>query len=152
MNNNLYVESSNGALKMARKEVYDEVQSFLCFYRETKGFKKYFKREPVEILAMVREKWQTIMNAVNANALYFGQSLYREYLDYVNKLKELLDKVDIGHYPIIKEWRDNYPELAAIHDKVEKMEKDVEDDILFIELFNELRIAANKEFLSKLII
>lgn len=148
MNSNLYVENSNGALRLARKDVYDEVQSYLCFYRDTKGFTKYYEKEQEEILKMARGKWQTIMGTLNANALYFGLSLYKENLDYINKLKELIAKPDKGHYSIVKEWREKYPELAARHDEAQEMEKDAEDDILFMEFFNELRIAANKEFLS----
>lgn len=43
MNSNLYVENPNGALKLARKEVYEKVQSYLCFYKESKGFTKYYR-------------------------------------------------------------------------------------------------------------
>ena len=91
------------------------------------------------------------MNTMNAYALYFGKSLYKENLDYVTKLKELMDKSNEGCYPIVKTWRENYPELASAYDKAKVSEGNVEDDILFMDFFNELRIAANKEYLSKLV-
>ena len=144
MNSNLYVENPNGAIKLARKEVYDEVQAYLCFYRQSKGFTKYFQREPDEIINMAEEKWQAIMNAVNANALYLGRTLYNEHLAYVNKLRELMQKPAKGVYSIVMEWKENYTELAALCEKLEHNEKEEENDKLFIEFFNELRIAANK--------
>lgn len=150
MNTNLYVENGNGAMKLARKEVFDAVQEYMIFYRESKGFKKYFKREVDEIRSMARDKWQSIMNNVNAYALYFGLPQYKEYLVYVNKLKELMHNSDEGHYGIVAEWREKYPELAKAQDKVEEVSKEGTDDIVFIDFYNELRIAVNKEFLSKL--
>lgn len=151
MNDKLYVENSNGALKLARKEVYDSVQQYLCFYRESKGFTKYYQREADEILKMAREKWQDIMNTMNAHALYLGTSLYKKHLAFANQLKELMEQPETGHYPIVKAWKVNYTDLSNLHDKAEVNDKAVGEDFLFMDYFNELRIAANKEFLSELL-
>ena len=150
MNEKVYLENSTGATKLARKEVYDAVQTYLCFYRDSRAFTKYYKWEVPEIAKKARENWQDVMNKINANSLYFGTSLYKKYIAYANRLKELTANAEQGHYPVVKEWKERYSELAAFHDKAEVGDA-VEGDYRFMDFFNELRIAANKEFLNDLI-
>lgn len=150
MNEKVYLENSTGATKLARKEVYDAVQNYLCFYRDSRGFTKYFKWETPDIARKARENWQEIMNKINSNSLYFGTSLYKKYIAYANLLKELTDNAEEGHYPVVKAWKEKYSELAVLHNKAE-VDGAVEEDYRFMDFFNELRIAANKEFLNDLI-
>lgn len=88
---------------------------------------------------------------MNSYALYLGTSLYKKHIDYVNKLKELMEKTDKGQYSVVKEWIEAYPELASMYAGVTVNEKSPEEDIPFMDYYNELRIVVNKEFLSNLI-
>ena len=115
-------------------------------------FTKYCKWEAATISNKARAYWQTIMNKINANALYFGTSLYKKYIVYANRLKELLDNMEQGHYPVVNAWKENYSELAMFYDKAEVVDTESDADHGFMDFFNELRIAANKEFLNDLML
>ena len=100
------------------------------------------------IIKKGREHWQDVMNSVNANAVYYGDYVYGKVLVYLNIIKKLVINEEKKKYPIINEWNEKYPELLESYQKVEQNISDENSEELFMEYFNELRIAANKEYLK----
>lgn len=148
MNYMKYAENPNMARKIVFMEDFDYVQSYFRFYRETKGFTKYYQYDNEAIIKKGREHWQDVMNSVNANAVYYGDYVYGKVLVYLNTIKKLVINEEKKKYPIINEWNEKYPELLESYQKVEQNISDENSEELFMEYFNELRIAANKEYLK----
>lgn len=148
MNAMKYAENPNVARKIVFMEDFDYVQSYLRFYRESVGFTKYYQYDNDTIIKKGRERWQDVMNSVNANAVYYGDYVYGKVLAYVNIIKKLVINEEKKKYPIINEWKEKYPELLAVYQKLEQNNSDENAEELFMEYFNELRIAANKEYLK----
>lgn len=148
MNLKLYLENPNAAIKYARHEVFEEVQEYLKFYRESKGFTSYEQCDQEKIRSIAQRRWQDIMDTLNENSLYLGQCTYEKHLKYVNTLRELIEKPVDNKYEIIKDWKERYPDLAHAQEKIEEQKEDAMNDDLFLAFFNELRVAANKEYLK----
>jgi len=149
MNSTMYAENPNAALKIAYKEDYESVQRLLVFYRDTYGLKKYYEDEDsAKIIQMGRSRWQDIMNSVNSKALYYGKFQYENILKYVNTIKKLVIKDEKQMYTTIEDWHDKYPDLLSAYQSLEESSPEEDRSQLFLDYFNELRIAANKEFLK----
>lgn len=148
MNRTLYVENSHAAEKYARHDLYENVHSFLKFYKDSEGFTKYYTREPAEIMKRASGEWQDIMDSINSYALYLGTTSYKRYLDFANSLKELLDRSGDRYYTTIGKWKEECPDLIVAYEKAEASGKGAtESEDLFIAYANELYVAVNNQFL-----
>lgn len=148
MNTTIYAQNPGAARKIACSESFEKLQSFMRFYRDSKGFTKYYKEEKEAIIKRGRDEWQSVLDLVNVNAFYYGQYLYKRILKLLYTLKKLVDNEEKMAYPMIFEWSEKYPKLIEAHQKLEKASSDEEVEIEFAEFFNELRIAVNKEYMD----
>lgn len=148
MNAMKYAENPNMARKIVFMEDFDYVQCYFRFYRETTGFTKYYQYDYDAIIKKGREHWQSVMNSVNANAIYYGDYVYGKVLIYLNTIKKLVINEEKKKYPIINDWNEKYPELLASYQKLEQNISEENAEEVFMEYFNELRITANKEYLK----
>lgn len=148
MNSKRYAENPNVAREIVFMEDFEYVQEYLKFYRDSRGFTKYYQDDSDKILKSGRRYWQNVMNSVNANAVYYGDYVYGKVLVYLNIIKKLVINEEKKKYPIINEWNEKYLELLTAYQKLEQNISDENVEELFREYFNELRIAANKEYLK----
>lgn len=142
MNANKYVENPNMARKIVFIEAFEYVQAYLNFYRDSRGFTKYDKDDFKTIHKAGRKRWQNIINSVNANAVYYGDYYYTKIL------KKMITNDEKKEIPTINEWIELYPELMDAYKKMEQNTSEESFDELFMDYFNELQIASNKELMK----
>lgn len=148
MNSKRCAENLNVARKIVFMEDFEYVQEYLKFYRDSKGFTKHYQDDSDKILKLGRRYWQNAMNSINANAVYYGEFGYEKILDYLNIIKKLVINEEKKKYSMVNEWSEKYPNLLLAYQKLEQIHSEEEIDEVFMDYFNELRIAANKEFLK----
>lgn len=129
MNTTIYAQNSGVARNIACSETFEKLQSFMRFYRDSKGFTKYYKEA---IIKRGRDEWQSVLDLVNVDAFYYGQFLYKRILKLLYTLKKLVDNEEKATYPMIFEWSEKYPELIELHQKLEKASSDEEVEIEFL--------------------
>lgn len=148
MNGNKYAENPNMARKIVFMEDFEYVQEYLRFYRDSKGFTKYYQDNLKTIHKAGKRRWQSIMNSVNSNAVYYGDFYYTKILKYLKILKRLIMNEEKKEIPTISEWFETYPNLMETYQKLEQNTSEERFDDVFMDYYNELRIASNKEFMK----
>lgn len=148
MNVYKYAENPNMARNIVFMEDFELIKGYLEFYQESEGFTKYYQDDLATIRKTGRRRWQRIMNSVNSNAVYYGDFNYTKILEYLNILKKLIINEEKKKISMIKEWNETYPELMSAYQKLEQISSEESFGEAFMDYFNELRIAANKEFLK----
>lgn len=148
MNRNKCVEDPNMARRMVFVEDFEYVQEYLRFYRESKGFTEHFQNDLETVHRKARAHWQSIVNSVNANAIYYGDYYYTKMLEYLKILKRLLSNEEKKKIPTINEWLETYPDLMEAYQKLEQNTSEENFEDLFMDYYNELRIASNREYME----